>query len=194
MSEPLSYSSLPSDRGKSNAPLVRALIVIGIIAAMVSILLPVLNWIRDGRFQQAARRCPSNLRQIGLAMQMYANDHGGQIPPTLDLLVEVPVDLLSPESFVCPFSPDHAAAGRSTAELRADLARPGHNSYVFTGLTGRFNSLTAGHVLAYDNPANHGGTANVLFGDGRVEWLDGQQTAQLLGELKADYNPPWKPN
>jgi prepilin-type N-terminal cleavage/methylation domain-containing protein/prepilin-type processing-associated H-X9-DG protein len=60
--------------------LVELLVVIGIIALLISILLPSLNRARE----QANRiKCASNLRQIGQSIQIYANENKGAFPRTL---------------------------------------------------------------------------------------------------------------
>lgn len=65
-------------RKKNAFTLVELLVVIGIIAILISLLLPALN-----RVRQSARalKCQSNLRQIGIGYAMYRNDNNNFLPP-----------------------------------------------------------------------------------------------------------------
>jgi prepilin-type N-terminal cleavage/methylation domain-containing protein/prepilin-type processing-associated H-X9-DG protein len=63
---------------KSGFTLVELLVVIGIIAALISILLPALN---KARAQASAIQCASNMRTIGQQMMIYASENRGAIVP-----------------------------------------------------------------------------------------------------------------
>jgi prepilin-type processing-associated H-X9-DG protein/prepilin-type N-terminal cleavage/methylation domain-containing protein len=57
--------------------LVELLIVIGIVALLIGILLPAMS---RARGQARGAACVSNLRQLALAAQHYALNHGGRFP------------------------------------------------------------------------------------------------------------------
>jgi prepilin-type N-terminal cleavage/methylation domain-containing protein/prepilin-type processing-associated H-X9-DG protein len=58
--------------------LVELLVVIGIIAVLVALLLPALNRTRE---QARKANCLSNLKQIGAAVLMYAQENKGEVVP-----------------------------------------------------------------------------------------------------------------
>ena len=57
--------------------LIELLVVISVIAVLMGILLPVLGRVRK---QAQAVRCQANLKQLGMAMQMYLAENEGQFP------------------------------------------------------------------------------------------------------------------
>lgn len=61
--------------------LVELLVVIGIIALLISILLPALNAARQSAYGVT---CSSNMRIAALGVIMYANDNHGWLPPKQD--------------------------------------------------------------------------------------------------------------
>jgi len=102
--------------------LVELLVVIGIIALLISILLPSLN-----RARETANRvkCASNLRQIGQAILLYSNDNKGPYPRAI-------YNLAVPGTLTAPNVVGYSAGGE-------------------TGLTDPFNTSTSANVSANNN-------------------------------------------
>ena len=173
---------------KSNTWIIVVVCVAAVLvvpSCMLSILLPSLS-----RAREVANRvkCGSNLRQIGQAMLLYANEHNGAYPDTIGGLLE---EDISVTAFVCPASNDTpAVAGATPQASAANVQAGGHLSYVYLG-KGMTNTQPANAVLVYEPLTDHRNQGmNVLFGDGHVDWVTAQSANQILAELKAGHNPP----
>src|SRR5437016_3565183 len=74
--------ALPAKRRRG--PIVIGVGVVVILALLVGVVLPNMCVAREGAKRV---KCASNMKQIGLAAIMYANDHAGQFPDDLDVLL-----------------------------------------------------------------------------------------------------------
>jgi len=76
---------MASARGARAFSLIDLLVSISVIAVLLGLLLPSLTQVKE-----AARRvqCASNLRQVAIAVQMYGDDHDGQLPQSLVPVVD----------------------------------------------------------------------------------------------------------
>jgi prepilin-type processing-associated H-X9-DG protein len=133
----------------------------------------VVGWNVVGAFARAragarSKECMSNLKQIGLALTIYANDHDRLFPPTLDALM--PYYLTDETLLRCP------------SRLR------GKQGYLYVpGLT---SSSSPGTIVAFDKLGNHGGVRHVLFVDSHVMLWSEEEFQNLYEEQRTKYNLP----
>lgn len=132
-------------------------------------------------------KCQSNMRQIGLAITMYANEHGGKFPDSLHEILAT--EDITPEVFVCPESNDTRAIGPTTQATLDEFDHAGQCSYIYLGkgLTNQCDPMTP---VLYEPMSNHHGGLNVLLADGHAEFFGGT-TAQSF--LKSIANPQTQP-
>jgi RNA polymerase sigma factor (sigma-70 family) len=123
-----------------------------------------------------------NLKQIGLALELYANDNRGKYPDnfgTLLLLVSLP-----PNSFVSRGSHDTPATGPTRRVMAANLTAGGHCSYSY--LAGKLTEdLPPNAVLAYEDPTIWPDGAYVLYADGSVAFEKPEIVRQIADRAAA---------
>ena len=174
-------------------------IAVGSTLFLISMLLPALC--RSGEGANRVK-CASNMKQIGLAAIMYANDHGGLFPDDVETLLTT--EDIVPATMTCPTTADTPADGPTTQAVLEDFRKPGHVSYVYVG-KGLTLKSPADAVVLYEPLSNHtnngmtvwserladrtGDGMNVLFADGHVEWLGNEDGRSILAQADAGVRP-----
>ncbi len=127
----------PSTKTRSAFTLIELLVVIAIIAILAAILFPVF-----ARARENARRasCQSNLKQIGLGIQQYAQDFDGWSPGSTISNVSWP-SIIQPyikadQIFACPSS--------GTTQSSVDYVTPVDD---YQGQTGNDGSVAANRLV-----------------------------------------------
>jgi len=141
-----------------------------LISAVVSVLLPTVS---HGPRHSPKTQSLSNLRQIGVAVLVYAARNGGQFPDTFATLLLGDDDhrLFDGWIFVSPGSKDTPAIGATGQEIARDLAEGGHLSYIYTGRGVTSRTAIFNTVVAYERPGIWPDGGAVLYGDGHAEFV-----------------------
>jgi len=153
--------------------MIELMCVIAIIAILASILFPLF-----ARARETARRstCASNLEQIGVALNMYAQNYNGLYPPKDNEFGPLYISMQDTDVFFCPSD----SADREATWKFKTVNPPGalfpdprrvpietYSSYVYKG--GLSNEDRADTVIAGESRAFHMELVNVLYVGGHVK-------------------------
>ena len=140
-----------------------------------------------------SRACRSNLKQIGLACNIYSNDYNGFFPPNFEALREGGYILKEsfPKLMKCPAQQrEHFETLQEKEEFEALRKKyPVQEEdvgYVYIGAGKHWETeeLAAVTIIAYDKRPAHDNGRNVLFMRGHVEWMPEEDFQKLLAEEK----------
>ncbi|MFQ3611963.1 MAG: prepilin-type N-terminal cleavage/methylation domain-containing protein [Fimbriimonadales bacterium] len=155
--------------------LVELLTVIGIIAILTAILLPVLFNARLGAQRTV---CISNLRQVGLAVRMYREDYA-ELPPYLSAVRTYVGDV---RVFICPRDPK--AGQHSVENTLGDAFRLEGNYYLPSGVSYTYvPNWAIARMLGWWQ-------AGPPFGDGK--WGELTPLSECHWHWAGQFRPTWQ--
>lgn len=131
-------------------------------------------------------KCASNMRQIGMAISMYANVHGQRPSSLQELLHIMAVEDTGTEVLTCPATEAIKAPGPTSREWIAQVAdRPDdHLSYIFVPGGVRI-APGDGLVILYEPLSNHDQDGiNVLYEDGHTEFLPSKLALDAMNRIE----------
>jgi prepilin-type processing-associated H-X9-DG protein len=157
----------------------------GCLGVVCLIFLPALLFPAFGNARSKARTvsCLSNLKQIGIANLMYAQDYDEQFPIASKWQEGTASYIKNDNIFHCPAvspatapSAEHTTYAFSSAMDRMKLSRlPDAKNNILTYESTNFNRNANDAVTSLPTPGRHQGQNNIGFADGHAKtWLDSE--------------------
>ena len=167
---------LPLGRDRAAFTLIELLVVIAVIGVLAGLLLPALA---GAKRKAQSVRCVSNLRQIGIAVRLHADDQGGRLPRARANggTNGAPGELPSIQEVLRPLLADKSEVFKCPADRQGLFDREGSSYEWNEALNGRILHRvgedaiegSAPPFLLRDREGWHPrGSRNAVFADGRA--------------------------
>jgi len=170
-------------RHKQGFTLLELLIVLFVVSVLASMLFPVFARSRESAHKLT---CLSNLVQLGNALQLYAADWSGTLPPKDNDWGPVDPYTRNWSVLQCPSDPE-AAARQSELDSAGEELVHIASSYVYR--SGLANDGVASEVVAFDRGIWHMGGRNVVFLDAHGAWFNAAALWQMVPERVMGLDP-----
>jgi prepilin-type processing-associated H-X9-DG protein len=148
------------------------ILLLPVLAAMV---LPALARAKD---KAQSINCMNNVKQLSLAVRIYAGDHNDQLPPAAGWCDALLANVGSPQVFCCPAEPGSRCAYALNDKLGGKrLAEVDPQTVMFFEAAGGWNQ--SGGPEAVLTPSRHRSVLLVGFADGHVEAVSASRVSGL---------------
>jgi len=161
------------------------------VATVAGVALPAVAKARENARQAS---CLSNLKQLSMALNMYANDWGGKLPPASRWVAALKPYIKSEAVFRCPSDRsghpvNYAMNSRLSGRKLGDIVNPAAAIVLFDSSSESPNPADAGASLA----KRHNGGANVAYVDGHCKWLRDVPASELAPAIRQPAPKPEAP-
>ena len=139
-----------------------------------------------------AAACMTNLKQLGLAVMMFAQDHDERLPSADKWTDEIMPYLKNENLLKCPTAKDLACAyalnKRIAGKSLAQIPNPAATVLIFESTKGARNYADAMETL--DPKGRHNGGNNFVYADGHAKWVKVGQNPEAADVAGGGPPPP----
>jgi len=178
MQEVRKMAATEKPRRVPTSRLIEAFVALGMLAILGAILFPTFSRAREKARQPA---CMANMKQLALAIEMFAKDYEGRLPGAVTWEEDIMPYVKNEHLFECPSRLDREEGGYALNPLVAGKK--------LDDIDDKANTVLLYEVDEHGQPVfPHNDGANFAFVDGHVKWFSKRDAPE--GIRSTGYIPP----